>query len=112
MQDVDIRKTVWYKIVNVSKSTYTLYKYDSKKGYQFLPHGNKGTHKLRMSTKQEKSNSIIDWLDDKYNITSNEGHWKWLKRCVMFIARILEKSLGVKQLGNWIDGLSFGSIVN
>jgi hypothetical protein len=33
-----------------------LYKYDSKKGYQFLPHGNKGTHKLRMSIKQEKSN--------------------------------------------------------
>lgn len=53
---MDICKIVYYKIVNVSKSTYMLYKYDSKKGYQFLPHGNKGTHKLRMSIKQEKSN--------------------------------------------------------
>jgi hypothetical protein len=43
-----------------------LYKYDSKRGYQFLPHGNKGTHKLRMSTKQAKSNvqSLIDLTID------------------------------------------------
>jgi hypothetical protein len=52
MQGVDICETIGYKIVNVSKSTYMLYIYDSKKGYQFLPHGNKGTHKLRNKRNQ------------------------------------------------------------
>jgi hypothetical protein len=33
-----------------------LYKSDSKRAYQFLPHGNKGTHKLHMSTRQAESN--------------------------------------------------------
>jgi hypothetical protein len=29
-----------------------LYKFESKRGCQFLPHGNKGIYKLGMSTKQ------------------------------------------------------------
>jgi hypothetical protein len=43
-----------------------LYKYDSKRGYQFLPHGNKGTRKLPMSTKQVKSN-----VQSLINLTTN-----------------------------------------
>jgi hypothetical protein len=39
-----------------------LYELDNKQGYWFLPHGNKDTHKLCMSTQQMKSNvqSLID----------------------------------------------------
>jgi hypothetical protein len=53
---VDIYETTWYKIIGVSKSTYVLYKFESKWGCQFLPHGNKGIHKLRMLTKQAELN--------------------------------------------------------
>jgi len=39
-----------------------LYKSDTKQGCRFLRHGNKGIHKLRMSTWQGESNvqSLID----------------------------------------------------
>jgi hypothetical protein len=43
-----------------------LYKLDNKQGCQFLPHGNKNTHKLCMSTRQVESNvqSLIDLFRD------------------------------------------------
>jgi hypothetical protein len=43
-----------------------LYKLDSKQGCLNLPRGNKGRHKLRMSTQQAKSNvqSLIDLFVD------------------------------------------------
>jgi len=50
IQGSDIFQTTWYQIVGFSKSTYMLYKLDNKRGCQFLPHGNKGTHKSHMST--------------------------------------------------------------
>jgi hypothetical protein len=39
-----------------------LYKGFSKQGYMFLPHGNKGTHKLHTTMQHETSNvqSLID----------------------------------------------------
>jgi hypothetical protein len=39
-------KLFWYQIVSLSKSTYMLYKLDNKQGCRFLPHRNKGTHKI------------------------------------------------------------------
>ncbi len=43
-----------------------LYKLDNKRGYRFLPHQNKSTHKLHMSTQQAESNvqSSIDLFVD------------------------------------------------
>jgi hypothetical protein len=49
--EIDICETTWYKIVGLSKSTYTLYKAYSKWGCKFLPHSNKGSHKLQIPTK-------------------------------------------------------------
>jgi len=40
-----------------------LYKFDNKRGCQFLPHGNKGTHKLHMSTQQVESNIIQSLIE-------------------------------------------------
>ncbi len=42
IQKVDICETTWYKIVGLLR----FYKLESKWGCWFLPHGNKGTHKL------------------------------------------------------------------
>ncbi len=55
-ENVDICKIAWYKIIGVSMSMYVLYKSNNKQGCWFLPHGNKGTHKLQMSTNQTESN--------------------------------------------------------
>jgi hypothetical protein len=33
IQEIDIYETAWYKIVGLSKSTYMLYKVDSKQRY-------------------------------------------------------------------------------
>jgi len=43
-----------------------VYKSNSKRGCQFLPHGNKGTHKLCMPTQQATFNvqSLIDLFVD------------------------------------------------
>jgi hypothetical protein len=41
----------WYKIVGLSKSTYMLYKIDSKWRCKFLLHGNKSLHKFKIPTK-------------------------------------------------------------
>ncbi len=62
IQEIDIYETTWYKIIGLSKSTYMLYKVNSKRGCRFLPHGNKGSHKLQTQTKQAESNvqSFID----------------------------------------------------
>jgi hypothetical protein len=46
IQEIDICETTWYKINGLLRSTYILYKVDSKQGCRFLPHGNKGLHKL------------------------------------------------------------------
>jgi hypothetical protein len=46
IQEIPFCETSWYKIVGLSRSTYMLYKIDSKKGCRFLPHGNKGSHKI------------------------------------------------------------------
>jgi hypothetical protein len=66
IQDLDIYETVWYQIVGFSKSTCMLYKSNNKQGCQFLPHGNKDTHKLHMSIRQAESNvqSLIDLSTD------------------------------------------------
>ncbi len=56
IQEIDIYEMTRYKIVGLSKLTYMLYKVDSKRGCRFLPHGNKGSHKLQTPTKQAKSN--------------------------------------------------------
>jgi hypothetical protein len=56
IQEIDIYEMTWYKIIGLSRSTYMLYKVDSKQGCKFLPHGNKGLHKFKTPTKQEKSN--------------------------------------------------------
>jgi hypothetical protein len=48
IQGLDICKIAWYQIVGLLKLTYMLYKLDSKQGRWFLPHGDKGTHKLCM----------------------------------------------------------------
>jgi hypothetical protein len=50
IQGLDIYEIAWYQIIGLSRSTYMLYKLDRKQGYQFLPHGNKGTHKLHILT--------------------------------------------------------------
>jgi hypothetical protein len=50
IQGLDIYETTWYQIIGLSRSTYMLNKSDNKRGCWFLPHGNKGTHKLCMST--------------------------------------------------------------
>jgi hypothetical protein len=46
IQEINICEMAWYKIVGLSKSTYMLYKAISKQECRFLPHGNKGSHKL------------------------------------------------------------------
>jgi hypothetical protein len=46
IQKVDICETTWCKIVGLLILTYMLYKLKSKWGCWFIPHGNKGTHKL------------------------------------------------------------------
>jgi len=51
-ESVDICEIAWYKIIGVSMSMYVLYKSNNKRGCWFLPHGNKGTHKLQISTNQ------------------------------------------------------------
>ncbi len=63
---MDICETTWYKIIGVSMLLYMLYKSNSKRSCQFLPHGNKGTHKLQISTKHIKSNvqSLLDLFAD------------------------------------------------
>ncbi len=65
MQGVDICETAWYKIIGVSRSMYMLYKSSTKRSCRFLPHGNKGTHKLQISTKHTKSNvqSLINLFE-------------------------------------------------
>jgi hypothetical protein len=50
IQGLDICKNVKYEIVSFSRSTYMLYKFDSKLGCQLLPHVNKDTHKLDISS--------------------------------------------------------------
>jgi hypothetical protein len=56
IQEIDICEMAWYKIIGLSKSTYMLYKVNPKRECKFLPHGNKGSHKLWTPTKQAKSN--------------------------------------------------------
>jgi hypothetical protein len=46
IQEIDICKIAWYKIIGLLILKYMLYKVDYKQGYKFLPHGNKGLHKL------------------------------------------------------------------
>jgi hypothetical protein len=46
IQEIDICKIAWYKIIELLKLKYMLYKVDCKWGCKFLPHGNKGLHKL------------------------------------------------------------------
>ncbi len=50
IQDLNIFETIWYQIIGLSRYIYMFYKLNSKWSCQFLPHGNKGTHKLCMST--------------------------------------------------------------
>jgi len=63
---LDIYKNVWYQIVGFSTLTYMLYKSDNKRACHFLPHGNKGIHKLHMSTQQANFNvqSLINLFAD------------------------------------------------
>jgi hypothetical protein len=77
IQGLDICEIVWYQIIGLSKLTYKLYKSDNEQGCQFLPHGNKGTHKLHMSTQQVESNvqSLIDLFADK--MPHQMRDWKW-----------------------------------
>ncbi len=49
--EIDIYEMTWYKIVGLSKSTYMLYKIDSKWRCKFLLHGNKSLHKFKIPTK-------------------------------------------------------------
>ncbi len=46
VQEMEIYEIAWYKIIVLPKSTYMLYKVDCEQGCKFLPHGNKGLHKL------------------------------------------------------------------
>jgi hypothetical protein len=66
IQGLDIYEIAWYQIIGLSRLTYMLYKSDNKQGCRFLPHGNKGTYKLHMSTRQVESNvqSLIDLFID------------------------------------------------
>jgi len=56
IQEIDIYEMAWYKIVGLSKSTYMIYKVDSKQRCRFLLHGNKGSHKLWTPTIRAESN--------------------------------------------------------
>jgi len=51
IQEINIYKTTWYKIVGFFWSTYASYKVDSKRRCKFLLHENKGSYKLRTPTK-------------------------------------------------------------
>jgi hypothetical protein len=46
IQEIDICETTWYKIVGLLRSTYMLYKANSKRGCRFLPQGHKSPHKF------------------------------------------------------------------
>jgi len=50
IQGLDICEIARCQIIGLSRSTYMLYKSNIKRWCQFLSHGNKGTHKLHMST--------------------------------------------------------------
>jgi hypothetical protein len=56
ISEIDICETTWYKSIGLLKSTYMLYKANSKRGCRFLRHNNKGLHKPWTPTKQAKSN--------------------------------------------------------
>ncbi len=56
IQEINIYKTTWYKIVGFFWLKYALYKIDSKRRCKFLLHENKGSYKLQTPTKQAKSN--------------------------------------------------------
>jgi hypothetical protein len=66
-----------------------LYKLDNKQGCWFLPHGNKGTHKLHMITQQVKSNvqSLIDLLT---NIMPHK--MKWIKNGRQYMWHLLPET--------------------
>ncbi len=51
IQEIDICETTWYKIIGLLRLKYMLYKVDYKWGCKFLPHGDKGLHKLWTPTK-------------------------------------------------------------
>jgi hypothetical protein len=43
LQEKDVYKTAWYKIMGISKSTYMNYKHENKRRCRILPHWNKGS---------------------------------------------------------------------
>ncbi len=45
LQENDVYKTTWYKIMGISRSTYMRYKQERKIGCRILPHKNKGSQK-------------------------------------------------------------------
>jgi hypothetical protein len=45
IQGLNICETTKYQIIGLSRLIYMLYKLNIKWSCQFLPHGNKGTHK-------------------------------------------------------------------
>jgi hypothetical protein len=49
----------------------------NERSCRFLPHGNKGTHKLQISTRQVESNvqSLIDLFAD--TMPHQMRDWKW-----------------------------------
>jgi hypothetical protein len=45
LQEKDVCKTTWYKIMGILKSIYMSYKHESKRGCRIQPHQNKGSQK-------------------------------------------------------------------
>jgi len=43
LQEKDVYKIAWYKIMGISKSTYMNYKQESKRRCRILPHQKKGS---------------------------------------------------------------------
>jgi len=76
IQEIDIYEMTWYKIIRLSRSTYILYKVNSKWGCIFLLHGNKGSHKLQTQTKRwnQMFNHLLTWMMTQCHI-----NWKELE---------------------------------
>jgi hypothetical protein len=76
VQEMEFPEIAWYKIVVLSKLTYMWYNVDCKQGCRFLPHGNKGLHKLYELQWNRQNQMFNLWLTYVLNnATSNERKW-------------------------------------